>query len=117
MKGFNILLTDKRFKSFIDNQQSSGMCDFKFLDYDTLEDGGKKYDPLDEKHRDGDEASCNFKYTHSAIRLDCNTFVEAVSNERFTKNDCWVNSIKYFYGDTLLSDSRKREVMTRQKLL
>ena len=38
------------------------------------------------------------------------------SNERYTKNECWINS-EDFYGDTLLSDSRKRKVMTRQKLL
>ena len=42
MRGFNILLTDESFTDFIDNQQSSGMCAFKFLDYVTLKDDGKK---------------------------------------------------------------------------
>ena len=116
-KGFDILMTDENFKDFINNQVSAGVTAFKFLSYDSLKDGGKKYDPLDEGLLNADNASCNFRYIHTAIRLDSKTFMESITNERYTKNECWINSITDFYGDTLMSATRKRNVLTRQKLL
>jgi len=116
-KGINILMTNENFKDFMNNAVSSGVCALKFLSADSLEDGGKRYSPLDEGLKDGDDVSCNFKYIHTAIRLDSKTFMESISNERYTKNECWINSITDFYGDSLMNTSRKRNVLTRQKLL
>ena len=110
-------MTDENFKDFINNQVSAGVTAFTFLSYDSLEDGGKKYDPLDEGLLDADNVSCNFRYIHTAVRLDSKTFMESITNERYTKNECWINSIADFYGNTLMSTTRKRNLLTRQKPL
>ena len=115
-KAFNILMTDKNFAKLIQNKPGYVIA-VKFLSYDSLEDKDEKYDPLDEGLMDADNVSCNFRYIHTAIRLDSKTFMDSISNERYTKNECWINSITDFYGDTLMSANRKRNVLTRQKLL
>ena len=115
-KAFNILMTDKHFAKLIQNKPGYAIV-VKFLSYDSLEDGGRDYNPLDKGLMDADNVSCNFRYIHTAIRLDSKTFMDSISNERYTKNECWINSITDFYGDTLMSANRKRNVLTRQKLL
>jgi len=43
--------------------------------------------------------------------------MESIKKEKYTQNERWINSITDFYGDTLMNTNRKRNVLTRQKLL
>jgi hypothetical protein len=36
------------------------------------------------------------------LRIAKDTFAEAVRNERYLKNECFINSLYDFYGDKLL---------------
>jgi hypothetical protein len=50
------------------------------------------------------------------IDSDQETFKMAINNNRYIKNEGWMNSILDFYKDTLFA-SHKREPLTRAKLL
>ena len=65
-------MTDKDFRKFVQNKPGYVVA-FKFLSYDSLEDGGRKYDPLDEGLLDADNVSCIFRSIHTAVRLDSKT--------------------------------------------
>ena len=41
----------------------------------------------------------------------------AIKNEKYRDSACWINSIADFYGETLMNTDRKRNVLTRAKLL
>ena len=43
--------------------------------------------------------------------------MESIKQEKYTQNECWINSITDFYGDTPMNINRKRNILTRQKLL
>ena len=43
--------------------------------------------------------------------------MESIKKEKYTQNECWINSITDFYGDTLMNTNRKRNILTRDKLL
>jgi len=48
--------------------------------------------------------------------MNADTFKEAIENNNYTKNECWLNSISDFYGDNLLSDKRRKHI-TRETIL
>ena len=87
---------------------------FKFLSYETLNDTGKKYSPLDEGLTDATNISCNFNYIETTINLTKKTFMEAMKKEHYRDQECWINTITDLYGDTLMND-KKRNVLTRGK--
>ena len=80
---------------------------FKFLSYDTLNDTGKKYSPLDKGLTDATNISCNFNYIETTINLTKKTFMEAMKKEQHRDHECWINTITDFYGDTLMNDKKK----------
>ena len=116
-KGINIFMTDENFKQWMNNHVSDGVVAFKIISYETLGDSGKKYNPLDEGLTDATNVSCNFNYIETKINLDKKTFLEAIKNERYKDNECWINTITDYYGDTLMNTNKKRNVLTRDKLL
>ena len=50
------------------------------------------------------------------MNLDKKTFLEAIKNERYKENECWINSITDYYGDTLMS-TNKRNVIRISKII
>ena len=110
-------MTDKHFKRWIDNKVSDGVVAFKILSYETLGDTGKEYNPLDEDLMDASNVSCNFNYIETLLNLDSKTFMASIKKENYKQNECWINSITDFLGDTLMNTNKKRNVLTRDKLL
>ena len=43
--------------------------------------------------------------------------MEAMKKEHYRDQECWINTITDFYGDTLMNDKKNRNVLTREKLL
>ncbi len=66
---------------------------------------------------DASNVSCKFNYIETSLNLDSKTFMESIKKEKYTHNECWINSITDFYGDTLMNINRKRNILTRDKLL
>ena len=114
--GFPILRTSKEFMKFIHNKPGYVVA-FKILSYESLVDDGFVHDPMDKPLKDASNISCNFRYMHTPIDLNTQTFFEAIRNKRYKQNECWINSITDFYGDTLMNTYRKRNILTREKLL
>ncbi len=56
---------------------------FKFLSYETLNDTGKQYSPLDEGLTDATNISCSFNYIETNINLTKKTFMEAIKKEHY----------------------------------
>ena len=106
-KGMSILMTDKHFKQWINNHVSSGVVAFKILSYETLGDTGKEYNPLDDDLMDASNVSCNYNYIETLMNLDSKTFMESIKKENYKQNECWINSITDFYGDTLMNTDKK----------
>ncbi len=100
LQGMGILSTDKQFRHIMSHRVSDGVAALQFLSYPTLDVSGKSYDPLDEDLMDASNVSCNFHNIETSWNLDSKTFTESVKNDYYKQNDCWINSITCFYGDT-----------------
>jgi len=56
-------------------------------------------------------------YINTEFDLTTDTFTEAIDNDNYVVNECWLNTLYDFYKDTLLSTTKQRNVITRQKIL
>ena len=75
------------------------------------------YKPLDTKLKEcGIKESINYRYVETKINFDSNTLEEAIKNDNYIKNECWINSIYEFYHDTLLSNNKRKHI-TRETIL
>ena len=113
-KGFNILRTSEEFIKYIQKKPGYVVA-FKILSHDVVDEVAEPYNPLDEPHKDSANVSCNFKYIHTHIDLNSKTFMESIQNKKYKQNECWINSITDFYGDTLMNTDRKRNKTTTSK--
>jgi len=95
-KGYSILRTDRDFLELMQHQPGY-VCGFKIISHDVLADAGKEHHPLDEKLQDAMNVSCNFRYIQTNIDLNSKTFMESIENKRYTKNECWINSIIFLW--------------------
>ena len=108
IKGKRILETNKDYTEWLHAHPSAtDIYAFKFLSYESLNDTGKKYSPLDEGLTDATNISCNFNYIETNINLTKKTFMEAITKEHYRDHECWINTITDFYGDTLMNDKKK----------
>ena len=115
-KGMNIFMTNKDFKETWQHKPGYIVA-FKILSYETIGDTDKEYNPLDADLMDASNVSCNFNYIETNLDLDKKTFMESIKNKKYRDSECWINSITDFYGETLINTDRKRNVLTRAKLL
>ena len=56
-------------------------------------------------------------YASNQIDVAQDTLQEAMKNEKYVKNECWLNSIYDFYHDSLLRTDKKRSMITRETIL
>jgi hypothetical protein len=80
--------TNSDFQAWLDLHPSGDLYAFKFLSYETLDDKGKKYSPLDEGLTAATNVSCNFNYIETDLKLDKKTFMEAIKKEQYRDNEC-----------------------------
>ena len=74
------------------------------------------YDPYTQRLQDATHSSINFKYIQTSVDLKYDTFKEAIKNDNYIDNECWINSIYDFYKDTLMNEN-KRNRLTREIIL
>jgi hypothetical protein len=66
----------------------------------------------------GDKVTITYRYCSNVLDLTKDTFAEAVRNERYLKNECFINSLYDFYGDKLLDPKRaQRYRISREDIL
>ena len=51
------------------------------------------------------------------IRSVTKTFKDLIEKKHYIKNECWINILYDFYGDNLLSQEKKRNLITREIIL
>ena len=75
--------------------------------------------PLEIKARDSAECvSMYSKYISTYLDVNYNNFKQSIENKNYIENECWINTLMDYYGDTILSPDRSlRYRITREKLL
>ena len=111
-----ILKTDQDFKNWYDS--AGGYINAVYIkDYDSLDHkADREYSPLDEGLHSVTKLSINYKYVETKIDMSANTFLEAIVNKNYIRDECWINTIVDFYGDNIISD-KKRNRVTRETIL
>jgi hypothetical protein len=65
-----------------------------------------------------DKVTITYRYCSNVLDLTKDTFAEAIKNERYVKNECFINSLYDFYGDRLLDPRRaQRYRISREDIL
>ena len=80
-------------------------------------DNVKPHDQVKTKKRNDSKQSIKYSYISTPLDLSKDTFAEAIKNNNYIKNECWINTLYDFYKDTLLSTNKKRNVITREIIL
>ena len=75
------------------------------------------YDPATTRLRNATKQSINYKYIHTELDLTKDTFQEAIKNNNYVKDECWINTLYDIYKDTLLSPNKQRYRITRDVIL
>ena len=82
------------------------------------------YDPINEPLRDAQKVGVSFKYISPDYYGNEPTLFKALTLSGYEKkhndNECWINTLKDLYADTLLNENKKsnnKKVLTRESLL
>ena len=91
----------------------------KIVDVDDKQ--AKDIDIKDEKLKNGNEnISVDHRYIETVANTDFNTIKDAIQNEKYRKNECWINALVDTYeGTDLMRVKRGKLVKTlsREKVL
>ena len=116
-----ILKTNKEMKEYLDQSTSTGIDAIYLIKFMPDKTSGKKsiYKPLDTKLQNSSECVSMFsKYISTTLNLNYDNLKEAIKVKNYIDNECWINTIMDFYGDTVLSHEKSlRYRITRPKLL
>ena len=89
---------------------------FRIIKLTPVENSKSKYNPLTAPLRHGTKISINSRYVHTELNLERKHFIDAVKTGNGRENECCLNALTDYYGDTVLGSNR-REVLSREKLL
>ena len=115
-KIIDILRTDKDFDEY------DSMIDHHYLNAIYIKEAeeqkptDKIYNPYEAPLKSTSNVSINYKYIHTNVEISKDTFAEAIKQEHYIENECWINSIYDFYKDSLLREN-KRHRITRETIL
>ena len=111
----DILKTDHTFKELMDLKPDY-IEGIYVLNYTNLQPKGKPYRPLQDNLKNGNAVSINYKYIETNIDLTFDTLQEAIENNHYIKNVCWINTIVDFYCNSLMAENKRKRV-TREIIL
>ena len=118
-KMITTLSTDNTFKQMAEGSELINYVDairveqVEFLDENTLD-----FDVFNENLTNSENASIFHRYIETEVDVEKLTLKEAIQKEHYRENECWINSLMDFYGDTLMRHKRKSiKNMTRENIL
>jgi hypothetical protein len=77
-----------------------------------------QHSPLEEKRKNTQNIGINYQFCLTKLDLSLETFEKAIENNKYIKNQCWINTLNDFYASSLLSqDKAPRYRITKQKVL
>ena len=88
---------------------SGGIAAIYLLNYKSDERKNKRafVEPLERKARDSVECvSMYSKYISTHLDIKYNNFKQSIENKNYIENECWVNTLMDYYGETILSPDR-----------
>ena len=110
-----ICMTDTTFKNR--EQMAHGYLDaIMVLGYDKKPEVAGAA-PIATRKRTGDKLMIQYRYASNQLDVAQDTMEKAMKNEKYVKNECWINSIYDCYHDTLLRTDKKRNMITRATIL
>ncbi len=113
-----LLKTNPEVKDFLSSHGDTYISGVFILDYKPEDtDPIVPANPRYAVSRGEDKSSAYFDYKSTQLDLSKCYLKDAMENQKYTRSECWRNAIFDFYGDTLLSPDKKRNVITRQKIL
>ena len=116
---YDILETDKDFAS-LPPEYKAYIQAFKILSIDEIPEkaGGAKTSILEEELTDTRKVSTYSRYIELELKDDVSTFKEGLDEKLKHENECWIDALVNYYGDTLMSENRKERLrLTREKVI
>ena len=119
-KMITTLSTDSTFKQMAEGSELINYVDairvekVEFLDENTLD-----FDVFNENLTKSENVSIFHRYIETEVDVEKLTLKEAIQKEHYRENECWINSLMDFYGDTLMRQKRGSlaKNMTRENIL
>ena len=113
------LMIDKNviFKDLMESTGNSYLEAVYLMNITDSETKGRAFEPRKRKNRDTAKVGAYYLYNYVAMDLTKDTFKEAIQNNNYTKDECFLNTIYDFYRDNLLNPDKKRNVITREIIL
>ena len=116
---YDILETDKDFAS-LPPEYKAYIQAFKILSIDEIPEkaGGANTSMLEEELTDTRKVSTYSRYIELELKDDVATFKEGLDEQLKHENECWIDALISYYGDTLMSENRKERLrLTREKVI
>ena len=107
-------------KIFADHWEKSGesyLAAIYLMNLIESETTGYEFEPKRVKNRNTQKIGVYSRYTTTIMDVNKETFRDAISINKYIENECFINSIYDFYHDKLLSPDKKRNRITRAKIL
>ena len=82
----------------------------------SYEDGDMLFDVKSSNNRDTSNIGAYYRFTTTTLDLTKDTLKEAIENKQYVKNECFINSLYDFYGDSLLKTKSQRYMINRAKI-
>ena len=106
------------FAHLMDSVGNSYLAGFYLMNFfDSETQGNREFIPKKARNRDTEKLAAYYRFTSTELNLDASTFKEAISNQKYVKDECFLNSIYDFYRDNLLRTDKSRNVITRESIL
>ena len=115
-KIIDILSQDFEMKEVINRFIGYGLEAVKIYSATEVEGKGEDYDPKKRKLRNSDNIGIYHRFIETELDPEYETFAEAIRVKHYVKHECWINTLTDFYGSSLMSDKRKKQ-MTRENVL
>ena len=112
-----ILAEDEDMNRYIVQTKEGYVVGVLILNYKIEDKPVEVYDPATTRLRNATKQSINYKYIHTELDLTKDTFQEAIKNNNYVKDECWINTLYDIYKDTLLSPNKQRYRITRDVIL
>ena len=113
-----ILMTDPDLKKSYESWGENYICGILIKHINNIDLGDvQSYNHRTAPQRDTTKISRRFNYITTELDLSKDTLKQAIEIDQYVKNECWINTLYDFYGETLLAPDKKRNLITRSMIL
>ena len=113
-----IMRTNEEIDDMFNNHGENYVNGFYLRKYELIStDIIEPINPLTRRQRNTQKIDMCYYYINTELDLSQKTFQASIERKHYVKNECWINTLYDFYGDNLLSQERKRNLITREIIL